>query len=159
MVAREGRIFAGVGRRVVISSAADDTWARYRQRSTGSPEACGVLIGWTTETTKVQHIDHVTEPMLGDQRSRYQFELRDPGHQRKVDEAYRQSNSTMIYLGTWHTHPEAKPTPSGLDKSDWRQCLQRNLDRSLVFVIVGTESVRVFVPWGSWFKRLREERL
>ena len=72
-----------------------------------------------------------------DVQCRSRFELKDPGHQRTVDKLFERSNGSEIYLGTWHTHPEQIPCPSRVDKSDWRACLKRNKDRSLIFVIAG----------------------
>ena len=112
-------------------------------------------------TTSVdrQHIwiEAVTTPMPRDWRSRFSFALRDPGHQRAVCRMFASSDSKAIYLGTWHTHPEPVPEPSDTDLSDWVACLQANRGRPLVFVLVGTERVSVFVRSRGRFRTLRQE--
>ena len=67
------------------------------------------------------------------------------------------SGGRAIYLGTWHTHPESVPTPSGIDRSDWAACQRANRGRPLAFVLVGTGKVRVFVRARWQFRPLSEE--
>jgi integrative and conjugative element protein (TIGR02256 family) len=51
-----------------------------------------------------------------------------------------------VYLGEWHTHPEADPTPSSIDRADWKLRLARDrIDADFVFfLIVGLEEVAVW---------------
>lgn len=149
--------YTGLGRRVIVSDGVWQVWGSHRQFNADDPEACGVLIGWTSLDRKTLHIEAITEPLPGDQQSRYRFELLDPGHQKQVETAYQASGQTMIYLGTWHSHPESEPTPSSVDKADWRRCMQRNENRALAFAIVGTAQINVYVPWGHWFRSLTRE--
>jgi len=93
--------------------------------------------------------------MPRDRNSRNSFKILDLGHQKTVDEAHLHSDGTCGFLGTWHTHPETCPTPSKVDKADWRCCLRRNRDRPLVFAIVGAEHTRIFMKWGPIFQSLK----
>ncbi len=46
----------------------------------------------------------------------------------------------MDYIGEWHTHPETEPTPSSIDKREWRKiCHTKN--EPMVFLIAGTRNV------------------
>lgn len=155
-MAGDGREFEGMRRRVSISDGVWDIWQAHRQYKANQPESFGVLIGSTLPDRRVIYVEDVTTPMRGDRQSRYSFDLQDPGHQKAVNAAHQDTGGSQIYLGTWHTHPERNPSPSGTDKADWRCCLRRNDNRPLIFVIAGTESIRVFVPWGRWFRALKE---
>ena len=84
-------------------------WDAERQRQFHAAESFGVLVGTTSVDKKEVWIEAVTTPMPLDRRSRFWFELRDPGHQHVVvreartvrrkadlsrDLAYRPSGST-----------------------------------------------------------------
>ena len=148
--------FEGLRRTVSISERVWRVWQGHRQIQSCRPESFGVLIGSTSDDRRDIYVENLTTPMPGDCQSRNSFDLEDPGHQQAVDAAHSRSDGSRIYLGTWHTHPQPIPSPSGIDKGDWRRCLRRNGERPLVFVIAGTERTRVFVPWGRWFRALRQ---
>ena len=148
--------YTGYGRRVWIGAEVARTWNSHRQTHEDATESFGVLVGTTSIDKRQLWLDAVTTPMPLDRRSRCHFELLDPGHQQIVNEAFNRSSGSSIYLGTWHTHPQITPKLSNIDEEDWHRCLQRNQNRPLAFVIVGTESTRVFVRWGRWFKTLRQ---
>ena len=95
--------------------------------------------------------------MPRDGRTRCSFALCDPGHQRVVCGMFARSGGRSIYLGTWHTHPEPVPTPSGIDRKDWAACLRANRGRPLAFALVGTDRIRVFVRRRWRFRPLSEE--
>ena len=149
------QVYSGYRRCVYVADNVMNTWQAHRQLRQSQPEAFGVLIGTTSQDKRTIWIDQVTTPMPGDVGSRYHFELCDLGHQTSVDLAYEQSMGSAIYLGTWHTHPQDDPSPSGVDKNDWRDCLKRNRQRPLLFVIAGIEETRLFVSWGCFFRTLR----
>ena len=152
------RCFGGYGRRVTVCDEVAGIWHRHRQTAAGTPaETFGVLMGTTSVDRREIWIEAVTTPMADDRCSRFSFALRDPGHQRAVCGKFNCSGGTGIYLGTWHTHPEPIPTPSGVDRNDWVACLRANLGRPLAFVLVGTEEIRVFVRTRGRFKPLRRD--
>jgi integrative and conjugative element protein (TIGR02256 family) len=67
-----------------------------------------------------------------------------------IDQAWHISSGTCTYLGEWHTHPEPIPTPSVVDRSDWRRRLMTDqTTKPLFFVIVGMEQTRVWQGTGS----------
>ena len=132
-------------------------WRTHRQTAADDAESFGVLMGTTSVDRREIWIESVTTPMARDQRTRLSFELRDPGHQRAVCGKFARSSGRAIYLGTWHTHPEPVPTPSGIDRNDWAACLRANPGRPLAFVLVGTDQVRVFVRARWRFRPLIEE--
>ncbi|MGL4927146.1 MAG: Mov34/MPN/PAD-1 family protein [Plesiomonas shigelloides] len=148
--------FSGHGLSIEIDAAVLYTWRNHRQESSASSEACGVLIGGFNPLQGVYQIVDITLPLSGDVRRYSSFVLQDAGHQRSVDSAFEASAGKHVYLGTWHTHPEPCPSPSDIDTRDWRACMARNPGRQLFFVIVGTESTRVFVASEVTFLPLTE---
>jgi len=57
---------------------------------------------------------------------------------------WRATRGTVRYLGEWHTHPEDHPTPSGLDRSEWRRLATGRRDkRPQLSIIVGRKSLYV----------------
>lgn len=120
-------------------------WKEYQQLKIGDKEACGVLIGGYDTNKPLYIVSDITTPLPEDIRSRTSFRMLDKGHQKAVDSAFENSGGKKIYLGTWHTHPEAHPEPSSVDIDDWKKCMKRNEGRNLFFVIVGKESFRIFV--------------
>ena len=154
--ARDGvRRFEGCGRRVTVCEEVAGVWHRHRQTGATDVESFGVLMGTTSGDRREIWIEALTAPMPRDRRSRSSFALRDPGHQRAVCRRFASSDGRTIYLGTWHTHPEPVPEPSAIDREDWAACLRANRGRSLAFVLVGTEEVRVFVRSRGRFRPLR----
>ena len=151
------RRFHGYGRRVYVSDEVAGIWHVHRQTASDAAESFGVLMGTTSVDHREIWIERVTTPMAHDERTRFSFALRDPGHQRMVWGMFNCSGGRAIYLGTWHTHPEPVPTPSGIDRNDWGSCLRANRGRPLAFVLVGTERVRVFVRARWRFRPLSEE--
>ena len=149
--------FRGHGRRVHVSDEVAGVWHAHRQTVSDAAESFGVLMGTTSVDRREIWIERVTTPMAHDRRTRFSFTLRDPEHQRMVCGMFTCSGGRAIYLGTWHTHPEPVPTPSGIDRNDWTACLRANPGRPLAFVLVGTDQVRAFVRARWRFKALIEE--
>ena len=149
--------FHGYGRRAHVSDEVAGVWCGYKQTEPDAAESFGVLMGTTSVDRREIWIEAVTTPMPRDRCSRFSFALRDPGHQRAVSRKFASSDGSAIYLGTWHTHPEPVPTPSGIDRNDWATCLRANSGRPLAFVLVGTDQIRVFVRVGRRFRPLSDE--
>lgn len=103
-------------------------------------EAGGVLVGHFPESLHTLNITRVTTPQRGDRRSRCHFHRSAAPHMRLVHSMWEESQHTLNYAGEWHTHPEASPTPSGMDLRFWREAVDTFTypGESLVFIIVGT---------------------
>ena len=149
--------FRGHGRRVHVCDEVAGVWRMHRQTAADAAESFGALMGTTSADRRQIWIESVTTPMAHDRRTRLSFALRDPGHQRAVCGKFARSGGRAIYLGTWHTHPERVPTPSGMDRDDWAACLRANPRWPLTFVLVGTDQIRVFVRARRRFRPLFEE--
>ena len=121
-----------------------EIWEEYRQISSEAKEACGILIGHQIQGTEVFQLEFVTTPQKLDIRTRSNFVMKDPFHQKFLDKKYKESNGTSIYLGTWHSHPQNIPIQSSIDEEDWKHCIARNVDRNLFFIIVGVQEIKIF---------------
>ncbi len=134
-----------------ISHKVNDIWSHHSQIEDNSYESFGVLIGNKDHGSETYWIEDVTEPKPNDIQTRFSFVLKDSGHQKNVDDAFQQTGGKLIYLGTWHTHPQPDPHPSNIDYYDWKACIERNKDRQLFFIIVGTQKIALFHLQGKFF--------
>lgn len=126
------------GSLIVMENAIQQMHA-YKQARPRDKEAGGLLIGRFPTQGEHRVIEDVTTPLIFDKRRRAYF-FRSMLHNLKLRRAWIKSKRTLTLLGTWHTHPEPNPTPSGVDLDDWRTLLgEGNFEGdSLAFIIVGT---------------------
>lgn len=126
-------------------SAAEVVW-RYRQLSGRDAEAGGMMLGRLVVESNDLVIDEVTEPTKLDQKGRFFFIRRRRAAQRRVNQAWLNSNGTLNYLGEWHSHPEDDPTPSYIDIGNWRRIVAeaRFEQDFLLFAIVGRQRTRLW---------------
>ncbi len=127
-----------------LSPEAVRTLLSYRQVGWLSREAGGVLLGRHLLGGSDVVVDSACEPTAADKRGRFWFRRARRPAQAAVDRAWRESKGVVNYLGDWHTHPEPVPTPSCVDRRDWRKVsrLTKVEADHLFFVIVGTDGIR-----------------
>jgi integrative and conjugative element protein (TIGR02256 family) len=97
---------------LAIDGAAEETFGRFAPAS--QKEAGGIILGRVFSNEVL--IERATTPTRRDKAARYWFQRSVPAAQERVTAAWRESGGTLIYLGEWHTHPEAYPTPSSTDR-------------------------------------------
>ena len=109
-------------------------------------EAGGVLLGRHIIGCTDIVVDEITLPINGDYRERRRFFRSRKAHQEVINRAWRESSGTCVYLGEWHTHPEADPEPSPIDVCDRQRRLHRDVVYcdTLYFIIVGTCQLKVW---------------
>lgn len=128
-------------RLVYFSPQVLDVFNQYIQGE-NDPEAGGILLGHVRGV----HLEilEATVPTPKDHRLKYFFERLLHGHQGIAERRWRDTNGLVRYLGEWHTHPEDRPTPSGLDISEWRKLASSRKDRRpMLAAIVGRQDLRV----------------
>lgn len=135
---REPLIYANPFQRgafVLLEPSVLDGILAQRQQGPGDPEAGGILLGM--RRGEHIHVTQLTSPGPQDRRTRTAFHRARQSHQELALRQWRDSGGVMDYLGEWHTHPEAGPSPSATDLREWRTPL-RSYDTALVFLIAGT---------------------
>ncbi len=133
--------------KVIISIDTFQTWKKYRQFKEGSTEACGILIGRHKIDNMTINLDHATIPSEIDLRTKYSNQIKSKHHQEELDMYFQLSGCTKVYIGTWHSHPQDLPTPSGIDLIDWEKQFRLNehLFDKMVFVIVGRKQTKLWL--------------
>lgn len=139
---------------IYVQKSVYECWLNSRQFNFVDTEQFGVLIGSRIKDESTLWIEECTTPKPGDVSSRTHFTLRDSFHQKAIDKAFKNSEGVDGYIGTWHTHPQSEPEPSGVDIVDWLGCIQRNPDRQLIFVIVGNNHVNIYLNANNKFEKL-----
>lgn len=107
------------------------------------PESCGFLLGYMNRVTKNITISELTTPKGQDKRTRYFCRLQDKSHFRALAENRKKAN---YYMGLWHTHPQAIPSPSAIDWTDWYDTLMKDKTGSefIFYIIAGITEFRVW---------------
>lgn len=124
----------------------------WRQRNSAAPEAGGILLG--LRRGEHVHVTGITQPGPDDRRARTAFHRARAFHQQQAWRQWRASGGVTDYLGEWHTHPEASPSPSARDIVEWR-ALQRRYSVPLLFLIVGTGDEMWFgLGFGTGLRRV-----
>ena len=129
-------IYRGGGGLVLFDATVVRALQRWRQIGAAS-EAGGILLGYRRDPHL--HVVAVTEPGKSDRRHRYAFLRRDGAHQAAALALWTRTQATGYYLGEWHTHAEAVPTPSPLDQREWAKLMQGAVEADLLFLIVGRD--------------------
>lgn len=147
--------------RLIFVEQAVEQMVAFRQCSWWHSEAGGVLLGRHLLDTDDIVVDEVTTPQKSDRRNRFSF-FRSKKHGKIAQSRWTEEASTLAYLGLWHTHPEADPNPSGVDRQDWKQAMSTDTfhgDR-LFFPIVGIERIRVWSMTrdGAFYELMEEKK-
>lgn len=104
------------------------------QNSPEIPESGGILMGY--RRGEHLHVTFATPPQATDTRKRYRFHRSSQPHQMMALARWEESGGTVDYLGEWHTHPQAEPTPSMLDYGEWRK-IYRGKALPMLFAVMG----------------------
>jgi integrative and conjugative element protein (TIGR02256 family) len=146
---------------IIIPKNVKTTFKKYKQVSTNSIEACGILIGRHSKDGKKIIIEIATEPSKNDVRKEYSFKMNSKYHQKILDQKFIDSRNESVYLGTWHTHPEPIPSPSKCDINDWKKQYRKNehLFDKMVFIIVGQFKNKLWLINKGTLYELKEENI
>jgi len=129
----------------VLAVLSPPVLARFVEHHQGRPldtEAGGVLLG--CRRGKHFEVVHATQPLPSDARTRTSFRRDTFGHQEQAVAYWRRSEACVGYVGEWHTHPEGVPSPSWLDRQEWRKlCKRQQPSVPHLAIVVGTSSLYV----------------
>lgn len=117
---------------------------KWIQNDTDKPESGGYIVGYQHEKTGNISLENVSPPYMFDTRNRIHFDIRDPRHNLFLKKAQKHRS---YYMGVWHTHPQADPSPSPVDWEDWNATMHFDKTGSqyVFFVIAGTENWRIWI--------------
>jgi len=157
LAAEDNVIFKNALITINVSPVVYKCWLQHRQMNYSDTEQFGVLIGSRLPGDGTFWIDKCTTPKAKDKSKRASFLMQDPFHQKMIDKEFKNSSGEMGYLGTWHTHPQSHPIPSGIDIKDWLSCMDSNSDRLLLFVIVGQKQTNIYINLNNNLEKLTRD--
>lgn len=124
---------------VLIAPAVRERLEDFLRTDAGTLEAGGILLGFRRDP-HLELLD-ATLPSPRDVRRRYHFVRRCRSHQTAATQAWRVSGRRVDYLGEWHTHPQAHPLPSLIDRSELIRRSIEHRREPIVELIIGTEAL------------------
>ena len=130
------------GGSLVLTERVIENMIHFRQHRNRKPESGGLMLGRHILHSNHLVVDVVTVPQHSDRSTRYQF-YRSADHQKIAYKHWLESKNTCTYLGNWHTHPESFPSPSFVDKINWKKAIKKDKyeGSTLYFVIVGIKEI------------------
>ncbi|UIK04765.1 ThiF family adenylyltransferase [Neorhizobium galegae] len=127
-------------------------WTRRSERTQNDrTETGGVLFGQVDEFLKVVWVDEVSGPPPDSHASPEAFVCGIEGVAALHQEKLTRSTGSVTFVGMWHTHPTALPTPSRTDLGAMQQLLgdkKAFQGRSFLMLIVGGTSKRPIISTG-----------
>lgn len=131
---------------ILLEGAVLEKMARFRQHTFDSKEAGGLLLGYRRGPHL--EISDLTLPYSMDVRRRNFFFRCDSSHKKYATLVWAGSAKTTDYLGEWHTHPESAPSPSKLDRSEWKK-VNKYSKSTMIFLIIGLDDIWMGVSNGG----------
>ncbi len=122
------------GQVLVLAEEVVRKFRRYTQRRWYQREAGGQLFARLSLPRIV--IEEATGPRRTDRRTRTSYVPDRAAEQREIDTRHAEG---LHYVGDWHTHPEARPCPSGLDIASISDSVRKSTHalNGFLLVIVG----------------------
>ncbi|WP_336834475.1 Mov34/MPN/PAD-1 family protein [Sphingobacterium siyangense] len=128
------------GLRISIEQSLVDTLVLYG-RNQYPKEFGGVLVGcYSDDKRTVNVIDSILP--IDFKSTKTTFERGVEGLKEALEEYYRQ-NPSLVYIGEWHTHPNAAPVPSCTDYYAMREIVDASsvcIDNPVMIIIGLTEN-------------------
>lgn len=112
-------------------------FTKYKQLGRRDPESGGQLFAEIDESLVTVRV--ATGPHPEDKRWRFMFSPSVKVEQEEIRRYFE--NEKLHYIGDWHTHPQSKPVPSGLDIKSSKKTFSENDNDifGILMVIVGTD--------------------
>jgi integrative and conjugative element protein (TIGR02256 family) len=126
------------GQRLVFSSSVLEHFEKHQQLRWWQREAGGQLFARLALPDIV--VEEATGPRPSDWRTRCSYRPSRSAEQREIT---RRHGRGLLFIGDWHTHPEAAPMPSKRDIESMHELVEHS-EHSLngfILVIVGTASL------------------
>lgn len=110
----------------------------HQYRQVNGPETGGILLGYILPDNIIK-VKKCSVPCIYGKPSSYAFERDAEKANQIIKREFVESEGKMVYLGEWHTHPTAIPTPSPIDKKSIKDILKNSclVSNIVIFIIVG----------------------
>ncbi|WP_245572760.1 Mov34/MPN/PAD-1 family protein [Lichenihabitans psoromatis] len=130
-----------------MSRKALDHFDRHRQTRFWHLEAGGLLFARFDGARTI--VDLATGPRPTDRRGRCSYRPDRMAEQREIDENHA---TGLHFVGTWHTHPEDRPSPSPVDMASIADIFRRSRHalNGFAMVIVGRDPGPEGMYVGLW---------
>lgn len=135
-------LFENLGRgTILLTPQVIKTFSMFKQVNPNTMEAGGYLMGQQFGDQVV--IKVATVPGPTDIRKPLLFKRSRKKGQRLINQIWKASGGTLIFVGEWHTHAEKKPIPSPIDISEISKSFRKNKSpvEFLVVVIVSNDAI------------------
>lgn len=123
---------------IFFSKKAVDEFESIQKNAMTSDENGGIILGIIGG--EYLYVESVTSACVKDERTRYAFLRQDEKHLDVWNSINNDTNGRIGYLGEWHSHPEKNPSPSKIDKEEWKK-IKNELGEPLLFIIIGAETM------------------
>ena len=125
---------------ILIRDEVLETIQKFRQDGDRDNEAGGILLGMRKAGGHIELV-RATEPSEFDGRARYGFIRELAKHADVAHDAFIASKQLVHYVGEWHSHPEDQPSPSWIDKWEWKKLARLQQQSPLAMIIVGIKDL------------------
>jgi len=124
------------GAGIILSEPVISTLLKYQQLTPSDKEAGGQLFGKFDGCDTF--IVEATEPKVLDKRSRYGFK---PNRFLQRLEISKKRREGLHFVGDWHSHPEKRPSHSGIDLQSMIDCYHQSRHElhNFLMIIIGTD--------------------
>lgn len=132
--------------KMIIDENVKQNIAKVQSEHDFRKETGGILIGLYDPQREALRITDMSFAYPSDNCGRLHFSRKSTGHQEFADDLWVKSGYKKAYLGEWHTHNQASPVPSVIDRNTWKRISRQNNNfDQCFFLIVGREH---FAIWG-----------
>lgn len=139
---------------VIISPAVELHFSDMKSSFNYNLETGGILIGTLNKGPTITITD-ITTSQSKDVRHKFRFFRSADGHQSLMDQLWEESGYRKMYLGEWHTHPEAIPSPSKIDICGWKSIAKKRQNTPwTLFVILGQQTFKIWTVEDQVVKEL-----
>lgn len=123
---------------VFFSKDVLDEFEKVQKNAMTSDENGGIILG--VIDGDALYVKTVTSACVKDKRARNAFLRQDEKHLDVWNSINNETKGRVGYLGEWHSHPEMNPSPSKIDREEWKK-IKRKLGKPLIFIIIGAETM------------------
>lgn len=120
-------------------------------------ESGGIIAGYYDVHNNALRVTDITWPQSDDICKQFQFIRKEKDHQEIMDKLWTESEHMKSYLGEWHTHNQCRPSPSFVDRNNWKKISKKAHNfKDLLFIIVGKKYTGIWIVNNQKILKLGE---